>query len=561
MNLRPPAALLALAIAALLAFAACSDGDSAPSEAEPLAGEWPTVGQNLARTGVNPAETLLTRETAGDLVMKWKFQTGGPVASSPTVATVDLAEGPERLVFVGSYDGFFYAIRASDGTEVWRYEVKPHLGISYGAIASTATVAVVDGEQRVYFGAGMTLYALDAGTGAEVLQFDAGDGCTTCDASAERNEILSSPAVLPDEDMVLFGMDVNDNNPGKGGFYAISAAEGTLRWYFDLETGATCRTDGDDEVRKFDGFHTAEQLGLDADFFETRDGCDFDRTETGCGGVWSPVSVDTERELIYFSSTNCDTDDDPATAEPEPPMPLHDEALVVLDYDGTPAWTWRPREVDNDDLAFGAAPNLFVAEIDGVEREVVGLGGKDGTYYLLDRDGENEITGEIEPYWQTNVVAGGSIGGMTGSPAVQEGRVFFGTAIGEDVAEWQTPSSWALDASTGEVAWTQEAAAPFYGATGGVPGIVFMGGVDATLRAFDTSTGEILFSAPLNGIIFSSAAIVDGEVFIGAGFGASEAATGNEEAQERAKIPAGVFAFCIEGVNGCEEAPTPTTAE
>jgi hypothetical protein len=88
-----------------------------------------------------------------------------------------------------------------------------------------------------------------------------------------------------------------------------------------------------------------------------------------------------------------------------------------------------------------------------------------------------------------------------------------------------------------------------------------MGGVDATLRALDTGTGEILFSAPLNGIIFSSVAVVEGEVFIGAGFGASEAATGNEEAQERAKIPAGVFAFCIEGVNGCEEAPTPTTGQ
>jgi len=242
-------------------------------------------------------------------------------------------------------------------------------------------------------------------------------------------------------------------------------------------------------------------------------------------------------------------------------MPLYDEALVVLHYDGTPAWTWRPREVDNDDLAFGAAPNLFSAEIDGVEREVVGLGGKDGTYYLLDRDGENEITNAIEPYWQTNVVPGGSIGGMTGSPAVQEGRVFFGTAIGEDVAEWQRPNSWALDASTGEVLWTQEDAAPFYGATGGVPGVVFMGGVDATLRAFDTATGAILFSAALNGIIFSSAAIVEGEVYIGAGFGASEGATGNEEAQERAKIPAGVFAFCIEGVNGCEAAPTPTASE
>lgn len=556
---RSPAFPLGVFIVVTVALlASCSDDTASTPEAQPLPGEWPTAGYNLERTGINPGETVITKETAQDLVVKWRFATGGPVAASPAVATVDLPdEGPTRVVVVGSYDGYVYAIRASDGSEVWRYQVKPHAGASYGAIVSSATIAVVDGEQRVYVGGGMTLYAIDAGTGEEIYQFDAGTGCTTCGPDVERNEILSSPAVLPEEDLVLFGMDINDGPPGKGGFYAISAADGDLRWYFDVDTTATCVPDEGDHIRKFDGYHTAEQLELADDFFSTRAGCDFDRTETACGGVWSPVSVDTTRELIYFSTTNCDTDGDPDTAKPAPPMPGYNEALAVLHYDGTPAWTWRPREIDNDDLAFGAAPNLFTAEIDGVEREVAGLGGKDGTYYLLDRDGTNELTNTIEPYWTRNVVPGGAIGGMTGSPAVQEGRVFFGTAIGEDVAEFQKPSAWSLDAATGEVAWAQDEAAPFYGATGGVPGVVFMGGVDATMRAFDTETGEILYKYALNGIIFSSAAIVEGEVFIGAGFGAA-AATSNQEAIDRARVPAGVFAFCVEGVNGCEAAPTPT---
>ena len=51
-------------------------------------------------------------------------------------------------------------------------------------------------------------------------------------------------------------------------------------------------------------------------------------------------------------------------------------------------------------------------------RDVVGIGGKDGTYYLLDRDGMNPLTGRIEPYWQTNVVPGGSQGGIIASAAV-----------------------------------------------------------------------------------------------------------------------------------------------
>jgi len=550
-------ALQACALALLVALAACN-GEDAGDGASAL-DEWSTFANNLHRTAYRESETLLTKDNVSRLVPKWQFPAGGPVASSVAVATVDVeGEGAVRIVVAGSFDGNVYAIRAAGGSELWRFTVKPHPGASYGAIASSPAVVEVAGEQRVYIAGGMTMYALAAATGEQRWQFDAGTGCTTCGPRDERNEILSSPAVLPDEDLLLFGMDVNDSAPGKGGFYALSARDGRLRWYFDVSTAATCAPGGDDDVRGFDGYHSADDLGLPDDFFATRDGCDFDRAETGCGSVWSPVSVDEERELIFFASSNCDTDDDPNTAEPPPPMATYEEALVALRYDGTPAWTWRPREIDNDDLAFGAAPNLFAATIDGEERDVVGIGNKDGTYYLLDRDGENELTGAVEPYWQRNLVPGGSIGGITGTPAVGEGRVFIGTAIGEEVTEFQAPSSWALDGSTGEVVWTQEHAAPFFGPVSAVPGVAFMGGVDATLRAFDTATGEVLISLPLGGLAFSQAAIVDGVVYVGAGFGA-QSATSNEEAIRRARIPAAVWAFCILGEVDCERAaPTPT---
>jgi outer membrane protein assembly factor BamB len=572
MNATVRAGVGALLVGIVLLGGACG-GDSS-DEGEPaevvgsdlgLPGEWPTFAQNLERTGFNSDETKLTKENADRLVVKWRFATDGPVAASPVAATVEVpSEGPVRVVIAGSYDGNVYAIRADDGSELWRYAVKPHPGVSYGAIVASAHLAEIDGEPRVFIGGGETMYAIHAGTGELVWEFDAGTGCTTCTADEERNEILSSAAVLPERDMVLFGMDVNDSDPGKGGFYALSARDGRMRWYFDLETGATCRPDPEDNVRKFDGFHSAEELGLAADFFETREGCGFDRTETGCGSVWSSPSVDRARELIYFASSNCDTDEDPTTAEPPPPMPRYDEALVVLNYDGTPDWTWRPREIDNDDLAFGAAPNLFTARIQDAngnaqDREVVGIGGKDGTYYLLDRDGENEVNGNVEPYWQLRVVQGGAIGGLTGTPSTAQGRVVFGTAIGESVEEWQTPSAWAIDVASGQVAWSQEDAAPFYGATSTVPGLAFMGGVDTLLRVFDSATGDVLASFPLEGLAFSQAAIVDGVVYVGSGFGADEGATANEEAQERAQIAAAIWAFCIEGQEGCASAsPTPT---
>jgi polyvinyl alcohol dehydrogenase (cytochrome) len=404
----------------------------------------------------------------------------------------------------------------------------------------------------VYFGGGQTMYALDATTGEKVWEFDAGTGCQTCDSKTERNEILSSPAVLPDENLVAFGMDVNDSAPGKGGFYGLSATDGRLRWFFDLESGETCVPDDDDDVRRFDGYHTADELGLPPDFYSTRSGCDFDRTETASGNVWSPVSVDTGRKLLYFTSSNCDTDDDPTTVKPPPPMPLYDEAVVALNYDGTPAWTWRPREVDNDDLAFGSAPNLFTATIDGKDYEVLGIGGKDGSYYLLDRDGTNELSDKIEPYWTRNYVEGSAIGGTTGTAAVAGQHIFLTTAINEGATAWM------LNAADGSVIWSRDPLVdpfvPFYGPSHATPGLVWTGGIDAKLHALDADTGQTLVEVPLGHIVFSGPAVVDGTVYIGSGFGAL-----NAGAAGPAKDPGGFFALCVADEKGCEHATPAAT--
>ncbi len=532
--------LFLLTVALLAAAAACGAGKKQPSSSGP---EWPTYSANLARTGANLNETFITKDNVAKLVTKWQFPTQGPVPASPVVATVNVpGQGAVRLVVVGSYDGNVYAMRASDGKEQWRFAVKPQPGVGYGLISSTATIAEVGGKQRVFIAGGETMYSLDAGTGQLVWQFDAGTGCTTCDATSERNEITSSPAVLPDQDLVLFGMDTNDRLPGKGGFFALSAKDGRLRWYFDVDAGKACHPNGSDNIRRFDGFHTAQQLGLTSDFLSTRNGCNFDRTGTACGNIWSPVSVDLPRKLIYFTTGNCDTSTDPTTHKPPPPMPKYDEAVVALHFDGTPAWTWRPREVDNNDFDFGAGPNLFTVTIAGKTRDVMGVGGKDGTYYLLDRDGKNQITGKIEPYWQRNLVQGSDSGGITGTAAVVGDTIFVGTGISQGGAP-----VWAISATDGSVRWSQPKGAAFYGAASAVSGVVFMAGVDFQLHAYDASTGDILATLPLQGLGFSQAAIVNGEVFVGSGFG-----TLNEVAGGLAKLPAAVWAFCIAGQEGCQ---------
>lgn len=517
-----------------------------PSRAD----EWLTLGGSVRRTYFNPRERAITAATAPQLINKWRYPASGMITAQAVVTWVELpGEGRTQIVVFSSWDGYVYALRTENGSRVWRYQRKPQPGAFY-PFSGSPTIAWIDGEQRVYVPGGETLYCLDATTGAERWQFDAGTGCTTCGTREERNEIESTPAVA--NGRVFFSMDVNDNDPGKGGVYAVDARDGRLSWFFDLFSGGVCRPLPADEVRRYDGYHDAAALGLPADFFATRPGCDHPRNNYSCGNVWSSPALDLRRGLLFTASSNCDTDTNPDTPEVEPPMPPYDEALFALSLDGDPAWVWRPREVDNDDLAFGAVPNLFEAEIGGEVREVVGIGNKDGTYYVLDRDGVNELTSQIEPYWSTNVVPGGPIGGIIGAASVGEGVAVFSTGFGFSISRPQKPSVHALNLGDGSIRWQDSSADTSYAPCAGVPGLALCGSTPRpNVNVYDRAGGALLKAvqaAAVPGGVAAGAAVVGGQLFVGAGTGAFNE---GPDAEQEARRDTPLSAFCVQGAPGC----------
>ena len=83
----------------------------------------------------------------------WRFMTGDKVYSSPAVSN--------GVVYIGSYDGYLYAIGAVTGTEKWRFKAGYNL---------SSSPAVSNGV--VYVGSGDSyLYAIDAVTGKEKWRF------------------------------------------------------------------------------------------------------------------------------------------------------------------------------------------------------------------------------------------------------------------------------------------------------------------------------------------------------------------------------------------------------
>ncbi len=531
------------------------------------AGSWPTYAGGPHRLFFNPHPGPVSRRNVGALQVKWTFRVGGPVTASPSIVSLDVpGEGRTQLAFLPSWDHELYALRTRDGSALWRFAMPDQPGSAYPN-AGSADVRRVDGAARVFVAGGETLYAVDAVTGREIWHFDAGTGCAMPPGDCgfggpapETNEIESSPIVAGDA--VVFGMDINENGiDGKGGFYAVDVHDGRLRWYFDVETGATCRTMPGDDVRRFDGYHGESELGLPAGFLASRPGCDFDRRGDGCGGVWSSASVDARRELLFFASSAC--------GESGNTLP-YEEAIVALRFDGTPAWRWKPRPSDPDDLDFGATPNLFSIRAGHHRHDVVGVGGKDGTYYTIDRTGVNGVSGvrwddadpSALPYWRTHVVPGGGAGGIIGTAAVDEGarRIYFSTAPGtdDDLLTPQRPTVHALDADDGAVVWentTEPNADASFAPTVAIPGVVFAGkDFGGALRAYDASTGTLLASVPAGVTLAAAPALVDGLVIVGSGSGA-RGADPTDPAEIEATSPVDVTAFCVAGTRGCVSQP------
>jgi hypothetical protein len=418
---------------------------------------------------------------------------------------------------------------------------------------------------RVFIAAGENVYCVDALTGQEVWHFSAGTGCANppglCGFDNEQNEVESSPIVAGGN--VFFGLDVNDG-PGKGGFYAVDARDGRLVWYFDTETAATCRPEADDNIRRFDGYHSETELDLPAGFLATRPGCGFDRSSRdGQGSVWSSASVDRARQLLFFGT---------AAEERKLNDRPFEEAIVALHFDGTPAWHWKPRASDTLDLDFGAVPNLFTIRVGGKRHDVVGEGGKDGTYYVIDRDGVNAVTGvrwndpdpSALPYWRRHVVPGGNDGGIIATAAVDEKmrRVYFSTAQGhdEDLFTPQRPTVHALALDTGAIVWentSEPNADASFAPTSAIPGLVFVGkNVGGALRVYDAATGGLLTSVPVAFTLASAPAIVDGLVILGGGAGA-RSSDPTDTANAAAMTPVNVTALCVAGTHGCPAATSP----
>ncbi len=199
--------------------------DSCPTDEEPSADEWPTVGYDARNTGANPDTTGPKNE----VTERWTFETGNWVQSSPAVAN--------GTVYVTSRDRTVYALTASEGSEQWQFEtgiaetdaedtVPSEAGMRSSPTVVDGTVYVGGGNDEVRRRDGVVervdnhnyLYALDSETGDLEWKFQ------------PEAETESSPTVIGD--VAYFCCTA-------GNVYAVDTTDGSQRWQFTVDDEST----------------------------------------------------------------------------------------------------------------------------------------------------------------------------------------------------------------------------------------------------------------------------------------------------------------------------------
>lgn len=437
---------------ALVAAGCAEDRDESAPAPEPVC-DWPMAGHGPDRLGRQPCPSRLDAETVPQLEEKWFVAATDVVTATPAVA--------DGVAYVGDWAGQAMAIELDTAEVLWRADLSDPTPVVYaGQITSSPALADVEGRELVIFASGPWVIALDRTDGSE--EWRRAVGSHDPDEATDPTEIQGSPVVVPgDPPRVVVGFDVH-NVPGHdAGVTALDAATGEILWSWVPEEG-----------------------------------------RRGCADVWGAPSVDLEAGLVFAGTGNC-----PGSPRDWGPTT---EAIVALELEtGKLRWSYQPHQPNNDDLDFAGAPNLFRIG----RRDVVGLGNKDGKYYVVDRR-TGQLLWEAAPSGPTITRPGSnfSTGGIIGAAALAADSTIVVASAGDE-----RPFLHGLDAETGEIRWQQDDPDATYAGVTTVNDIAFTGGNDFTLRAVRTRDGAIRWSAELRGAIAAAPAIVGDRVVAVAG--------------------------------------------
>jgi PQQ-dependent dehydrogenase (methanol/ethanol family) len=260
----------------------------------------------------------------------------------------------------------------------------------------------------------------------------------------------------------------------------------------------------------------------------------------GGGAVWTPTTVDTDTNTLYFGTGSAT----PLYFPQLRPGPVpRTDSLIAVDL-GTGKMKWFQQLIANNQWAYDVAqpPLVYTGKVGGKTRKVVSVATMEGVWFAFDaKTGQPfhervKVIDRVEhpPLrpGQPVTVFPSSLGGLNYSPAAYDpatnyvfnaaaetavvmtqqkltptqkkrkfvlGDVYLGLQngnFGTALQNWHDHGSIsAIDVSTGKRVWKFDTPEPERGGVSvTASGLGFAGGGDGKLRAFDLKTGKVLWS-------------------------------------------------------------------
>jgi len=316
----------------------------------------------------------------------------------------------------------------------------------------------------------------------------------------------------------------------------------------------------------------------------------------GGGAVWTPVTVDSTTNTVYFGTGSATPLYQPSLRPG--PAPRTDSLIAVDLMTGRQKW-WRQQMAHNEwayDTA--QAPLVYNAKVGGKRRRIVSVATMEGVWFAYDARTGSPIYQRVKVLdrvehpslkpGQPVAVFPAAIGGLNYSPASYDpatnyiinaaaetagvmiqkkltptqkqrklvGDIFLGLANGDFgslLPGWRNHGSIsAIDVNTGRRVWKFRTPEPERGGvTTTASGLAFAGGGDGLLRGFDTRTGKMLWTFQTGFQIASGPSIysVGGKQYIAITVGGTPTSSNGGQATR-------IQVFALDGSK--QQSPPPT---
>jgi alcohol dehydrogenase (cytochrome c) len=413
--------------------------------------------------------------------VRWRFRFTGKPGFSGSFASTPVAD--RDTVYVQDLSSNVFALDRDTGALRWQHRFR----------------AVTDGPNGLALDGGQVYGATDAD--AFALSADTGDELWRRHLTSGREQFVDiAPVVWKG---LVFLSTVGYAPFGRGTIYALDADTGVVRW-------------------KFDTIERPWRYPLEA----------------GGGGLWYPVSVDSDGRL-YAGNSNPSpwggTPERPNGAAYPGPVRYTDSLLVLEARTGRLLWHDQVTPHDIRDYDFQATPIL--ATLDG--DEIVIGAGKAGRVIAWDRGTRQRrwtaLVGkhlnDLGPLPRRRVtVCPGLLGGVETPMAFADGRLFvpvvdlcgWGSAVAQQKVTSVDPTRGrgrlvALDAATGSTLWERRLPSPNFGCATVANDVAFTSTFDGTVYGLDVRDGSILWRTRMRAGVNACPAIAGDLLLVGAG--------------------------------------------